>query len=114
MFQLYVMFGNANESWDVESPAAQQVLAEHVSYLRTLERDGIMFMGGPFRASDYDWNGSGMIMVRARDIVEARAIAERDPLYLGGFRTYEVRGWQLNEGALSFTLHLDANRIDIH
>lgn len=72
-----------------------------------------MFMGGPFRAPDYDWDGSGMIIVRAESLAHARAVAERDPLFTEGLRTYEVCGWQLNEGRLVLTVDLDSNLVGI-
>ena len=113
LFQLYVLFGTPTARWDVESPGTQRVLGEHVEFLRGLERAGTMFMGGPFRAGDYTWNGSGMIVVRARSLAEAQALAEQDPLGRAGLRTYEVRGWQLNEGRLVLTVDLDSNRVGL-
>jgi uncharacterized protein YciI len=113
LFQLYIFFGTPSDTWDIEAESTQQVLAEHVEYLRNLERTGVMFMGGPFRAPDYEWDGSGMIAVRAESLAHAREIAERDPLFVHGLRTYEVRGWQLNEGRLVLTVDLDSNRIGI-
>ncbi len=89
------------------------MLAEHVEFLRGLERAGTMFMGGPFRAADYDWDGSGMIIVRASSLVAARELAEEDPLFLHGLRTYDVRGWQLNESRLSLSVDLDSNVVGL-
>ncbi len=113
LFQLYVLFGNPSERWDLEDPAVQETLGAHVAWLRGLESSGTMFMGGPFRAPDYEWNGSGMLMVRAESLAAANAIADQDPFVAGGYRTYDVRGWQLNEGQLVLTLNLDSNRIDV-
>ena len=113
LFQLYALFGTPSERWDIASAEVQRVLGEHVDFLRKLEATGQMFMGGPFRAADYEWDGSGMIIVRADSLASARATAERDPLFLAGLRTYDVRGWQLNEGRLALTLDLDSNRIEV-
>jgi uncharacterized protein YciI len=113
LFPLYVMFGSPTSDWDIESERTQRVLADHVSWLRGLERDGVMFMGGPFRAADYEWDGSGMIAVRAASLADAQAIAAQDPLHVDGLRAYEVRGWQLNEGRIVLTVDLDANRVGI-
>ncbi|WP_326836931.1 YciI family protein [Amycolatopsis rhabdoformis] len=113
LFQLYVFFGEPSEAWDLETDGTRTVLAEHVEYLRELERTGVMFMGGPFRAADYEWDGSGMIVVRAGSLAEARELAERDPLFVHGLRTYEVRGWQLNEGRLVLTVDLDSHRVGL-
>ena len=113
LFPLYVLFGIPTSAWDIESERTQRVLAEHVTWLRAIERDGVMFMGGPFRAADYEWDGSGMIAVRAASLTEAQAISAQDPLFVAGLRTYEVRGWQLNEGRIVLTVDLDANRVGI-
>ncbi|MFJ4922829.1 YciI family protein [Streptomyces sp. NPDC088725] len=113
LFQLYVMFGTPTGQWDIESERTQSALGEHVAYLRELESTGVMFMGGPFRAADYEWDGSGMIAVRAKSLAEARATAERDPLFTQGLRTYDVRGWQLNEGRMVLTVDLDSNKVGI-
>ena len=113
LFQLYILFGSPTAAWDIGSPATQDGLAVHVEYLRELERTGVMFMGGPFRAIDYDWDGSGMIVVRAGSLEEAQRRAEADPLFIRGLRDYEVRGWQLNEGRLVLTVDLDSNHVGV-
>jgi uncharacterized protein YciI len=113
LFQLYVLFGSPTERFDLKTETTREALAAHVAFLRGLERDGVMFMGGPFRAPDYAWNGSGMIVVRAESLARAEAIAARDPLARAGMRTYEIRGWQLNEGRLVLTVDLDSNVVGL-
>ncbi len=113
LFQLYILFGSPTSAWDIGSDATQDGLAAHVDYLRELERTGVMFMGGPFRAADYEWDGSGMIVVRAESLEEAQRRAEADPLFTRRLRDYDVRGWQLNEGRLVLTVDLDSNQVGI-
>jgi len=113
LFQLYALFGSPTASWDIDSETTASALGEHVEFLRKLEADGVMFMGGPFRAPDYEWDGSGVIFARARSLAHARELAERDPLFRHGLRSYDVRGWQLNEGRLVLTVDLDSNRVGI-
>jgi uncharacterized protein YciI len=113
LFQLYILFGSPTSAWDIGSTATQDALGAHVDYLRELERTGVMFMGGPFRAADYDWDGSGMIVIRAGSLEEAQRRAEADPLFTRQLRKYEVRGWQLNEGRLVLTVDLDSNQVGI-
>jgi uncharacterized protein YciI len=112
-FQLYVMFGHPTDKWDFEGEVVQRVLPEHGQWLFDLEEKGVMFMGGPFRAPDYEWDGSGAIFLRADSLAEAQSESERDPLFIEGLRTYDVRGWQLNEGRLNLSLNLHSNRIDV-
>lgn len=113
LFQLYVLFGTPTDRWDLGSDETKGPLGKHVAFLRELEASGQMFMGGPFRAPDYEWNGSGMIVVRASALADAEEVAARDPLAIAGLRTYEVRGWQLNEGRLVLAVDLDSNRVDV-
>ncbi|MGH2939433.1 MAG: YciI family protein [Solirubrobacterales bacterium] len=112
-FQLYGMFGTPTDQWDFEGEVVQRVLPAHATWIFGLEETGVMFMGGPFRAPDYEWDGSGVIFLRADSLAEAQKEAERDPLFIEGLRTYDVRGWQLNEGRLNLSLNLHSNRIDV-
>ena len=113
LYQLYALFGNPTEVWDVESEHLHGLLPEHALWLRGLEKSGTMFMGGPFRAHDDPWDGSGMMLARAGSLEDAKAIAAGDPLVIHGLRRYDVRGWQLNEGRIVLTLDLDSNVIDV-
>jgi uncharacterized protein YciI len=72
-----------------------------------------LYWAGRPGPDDYAWDGSGMIVVRADSLVEAWGIAERDPLFVEDMRSYEVRGWQLNEGRLVLSVDLDSNKVGI-
>ncbi len=69
-------------------PFTPEIIAKHVAYLKTLDEKGIFVAGGPF----IDYKG-GMVIVKAADIEEARAIAENDPFVKNGYDTYELRTW---------------------
>lgn len=62
----------------------------HVRHLQELERSGQLVMCGPFSDAP-----GGMVIIRAESREEAVAIAERDPYILSGFRSYELRTWDL-------------------
>ncbi|TVT60222.1 hypothetical protein FNH05_04770 [Amycolatopsis rhizosphaerae] len=80
-------------------------LDPHVEYQRKLERDGIMFAAGPFASEDLqEWKGDGMFVYRADSLEAATALAEADPMHIGGARTFRVRQWLLNEGTFSVQL----------
>jgi uncharacterized protein YciI len=81
------------------------LLPEHLTYTIGLEKKGVLFASGPFSASDQVTPGSGMTIVRASSLEEAKAIAEQDPFYVAGMRTFEIREWRLNEGSYTLTLH---------
>lgn len=101
LFQLYVLFGNPTGPLNLEQPAVQQTIAEHVAFLNQLENDGVMFMAGPFRAPDYAFDGSGMVVVRAESLAEAAKIAERDPLVRGVYAPMRYAAGSSTRGAWS-------------
>ena len=80
-------------------------LAEHLQFQIRIEQEGIMFAAGPLWAdNEEDWNGEGMVLIRARDIAHAREIAASDPMHASGARAFTVRPWMINEGG--FTLRV--------
>ena len=81
------------------------LLPEHLEYMISLEKKGVLFASGPFLASEQVAPGSGMTILRASSLEEAKATAEQDPFAASGMRTFEIREWQLNEGSYTLTLH---------
>ncbi len=81
------------------------VLPEHLEYMIGLEKRGALFASGPFLAGEQVAPGSGMTILRASSLEEAKATAEQDPFYASSMRSFEVREWQLNEGSFTLTLH---------
>ena len=82
------------------------IIEEHLNFQVQLEKDGILYAAGPLWTDDgEEWEGEGMVIVRAASIDEAKAVAERDPMHKAGARTYRVRPWLINEG--SVTVRLD-------
>jgi uncharacterized protein len=92
--RLYVILTTALASEDDLAEA----LPRHLEYTIGLERTGVLFASGPFVGASPVPPGSGMSVVRASSLDEARAIAESDPLNGGGLRRFDVREWRLNEG----------------
>ncbi|MEM8796384.1 MAG: YciI family protein [Pseudomonadota bacterium] len=77
-------------------------IAEHLEFQVKIEQEGIMFAAGPLWADDEEtWNGEGMVIIRAENLVEARKIAESDPMHQSGARDFAVRPWMVNEGGFS-------------
>ena len=96
--QLYVVFTKPTRGL---GPVMENLEA-HLAFQVSLEERGVMFGAGPFWTDDEkDWQGEGMVIVRARDLAEARAIAAEDPMHASGARSFEVRPWLLNEGTLT-------------
>lgn len=98
--QFYMVFMNVNENFQLGSPKMMEVLVDHLLFLHDLEERGVLFMAGPLRdgANPASWNGSGIAIIRAESIEDAKAIVAEEPFAKAGLRTNTVSGWQLNEG----------------
>ncbi len=77
-------------------------LADHLSYMIALEREGKLFASGPFGDGT---RRDGMTIVRAADAEEVRALALRDPFVINGIRTFKIERWTVMEGSLGVTLN---------
>src|ERR1022692_3617988 len=67
-----------------------ETIASHIEHLRILDQSGKLVLCGPFA-----YYPSGMIVIKAKDKNEATLIANEDPFVKEGFRTCEVRTWQI-------------------
>ena len=75
------------------------MLQQHLDYQISMEKSGVLFAAGPFWTNDeQQWRGEGMVVIRAKSLEAARAIASKDPMHASGARTFEVRPWLINEG----------------
>lgn len=94
-------------------PGTRELLPEHLDYQIRLEREGKLFGAGPIYAEDAEVPEGGMIVLRAKDLAEARALADADPMHKHGARTYSVQKWLLNEGALTMTVRFSDQSVVI-
>lgn len=85
-------------------PGMQAVLPAHLEYQIKLERDGILFGAGPLFKEGETVPYGGMIIVRAKNEAQARALADTDPFHAQGLRQYSLTRWMLNEGSMTFTV----------
>lgn len=77
-------------------------LEPHLKYQISLEEQGVMFGAGPFFAdNESDWNGEGMVIIRAGSLGEATSIAASDPMHANGARDFTVHPWLMNEGTIT-------------
>ncbi len=82
--------------------AVKAHLLEHLEYQLALEAKGAMFAAGPFADdNEQEWEGEGMVILRADSLEEARTLAENDPMHKSGARTFRLRPWMLNEGSIT-------------
>jgi uncharacterized protein YciI len=106
--RLYVVLSTAKRGSDLTSH-----LADHLEYMIGLENKGLLFASGPFSPSDGGAPGDGMTILRTKSLKQAHAIAARDPFFLGGLRTFEIREWTLNEGSIGLTVTLSDQTVTV-
>ncbi len=54
-----------------------------------------------------------MFIIRAKTLAEAKTIAASDPMHMAGARSFRVRPWLLNEGALFMRLSLSDGKLKL-
>ena len=89
------------------------VLAAHLDYMIDLEKRGIIFASGPLAGPEQQPQGEGLTIVRAASAAEARAIAEGDPFFKNGLRTFELKEWTVMEGMLGLRVNLSDQTIEL-
>jgi hypothetical protein len=87
--------------------------AAHFEYLAKLEEDGKIFAAGPLHSEKDEVTGNSLIAVRADSIEEARALAEADPYFQSGFRSFTVRPWKINEGGFDLKIRFAAGIFEL-
>ncbi len=102
-FEVYVAESTPQKAPDV----LKTVLPDHLAYIQGLERSGQLVMAGPLSDdTGEEMQGAGMLVLRASSMDEARTLAANDPMHKTGARTFTLRKWLVNEGALSITVGL--------
>jgi hypothetical protein len=108
--QLYAIFTTPTDGL---GPVFANIEA-HLEFQVELERQGIMFAAGPMWTDDeQSWEGEGLVIIRAATREEAIEIAERDPMHKSGARTFRVRPWMINEGAMTVRIDFSTQKFEI-
>jgi uncharacterized protein len=98
------------------SPAPEKLkalLPEHLEYMISLEKRGVLFASGPLADGDGPPNGAGLTILRAADAREARELAEADPFVRNGLRTFELKEWTIMEGTLGLRVNLSDQSVEV-
>ena len=91
----------------------QPFLMAHLEYMIALEKRGLVFASGPLADGEGPPGGHGLTVLRAANAKEARALAEADPFFVNGFRTFELKEWTLMEGTLGVRVNLSDQSIEV-
>ena len=88
-------------------------LMAHLEYMIGLEKRGVVFASGPLADGEGPPGGHGLTVLRAGSAEEARAIAEADPFFVNGLRTFELKEWTVMEGTLSLRVNLSDQSVEV-
>ena len=91
----------------------QPFLSAHLEYMIGLEKRGHVFASGPLTDGEGPPSGQGLTVLRAKDANEARALAEADPFFINGLRSYELKEWTVMEGMLGLRVNLSDQTIEV-
>jgi len=107
--KLYVLISKLSVPPDKLKP----FLSAHLEYMIGLEKRGLVFASGPLSDGEGPPTGQGLTILRAKNAAEARALAEGDPFFVRGLRTFELKEWTVMEGALSLRINMSDQSIEV-
>ena len=91
----------------------QPFLMAHLDYMIALEKRGLVFASGPLADGEGPPSGHGLTVLRAANAMEARALAEADPFFVNGLRTFELKEWTIMEGTLGLRVNLSDQSVEV-
>ena len=107
--KLYVLFSKPLVAPEQLKP----FLPAHLEYMIGLEKRGVVFASGPLADGEGPPSGHGLTVLRTTDAQAARAIAEADPFFANGLRTFELKEWTVMEGTLSLRVNLSDRSVEV-
>ncbi len=88
-------------------------LLAHLEYMIGLEKRGLVFASGPLADGEGPPSGHGLTVLRAESAAQARALAEADPFFANGLRTFDLKEWTVMEGTLSLRVNLSDQSVEV-
>jgi uncharacterized protein len=107
--KLYVLISKPS----VPPEKLQPFLLAHLEYMIELEKRGHVFASGPLADGEGPPTGQGLTVLRAKDAKEARTLAEADPFFKAGLRSFELKEWTINEGSLGLRVNFSDQSIEV-
>jgi hypothetical protein len=84
-------------------------IPDHLRHLLAMEKSGVLLASGPFLEAG-QVGLRAMMIIRAKDLAEARRIAEEETLHKLGLRRFTIEEWQLNQGRISVQIDFSDQR----
>jgi uncharacterized protein YciI len=78
-----------------------------------LEKRGVLFASGPLTEPDGAPSGHGLTVLRVNDAAEARRIAQAEPFFAQGLRSFELKEWTVMEGMLGVRVNLSDQTVEV-
>jgi uncharacterized protein len=91
----------------------QPFLLAHLEYMVSLEKRGLVFASGPLSDGEGPPSGHGLTVLRAASAQDARALAEADPFFANGLRSFELKEWTVMEGTLGLRVNLSDQSVEV-
>jgi uncharacterized protein len=107
--KLYVMIAKPL----VPPEKLKPLLAAHLDYMVGLEKRGVLFASGPLTEPDGAPSGHGLTVLRVKNAAEARAIAQAEPFFAQGLRSFELKEWTVMEGMLGVRVNLSDQTVEV-
>ena len=107
--KLYVLLSTPRVAAEKLTP----LLAAHLDYMVGLEKRGVVFASGPLSDGDGPPSGHGLTVLRVASAAAARAIAEADPFFVNGLRSFELKEWTVMEGTLGLRVNLSDQSVEV-
>jgi uncharacterized protein YciI len=85
---------------------SDDLTTRHVAFLVELESRGVTFMSGPLGVDASGWHGSGLTVIRAESLNDAREIMAVEPYSVSGVRIQTIRPWYVTSGAMGIGVRL--------
>jgi len=95
MTQAFVIDYRRGPAWLDRKSVFKQPLQGHLAYMRTLQGQGTLVLGGPFLD-----DAGGLIVVKAEGVAQAEALMRADPAVQDGVMVAEAHPWKLMAGSL--------------
>ena len=107
--KLYVLLSKPR----VPPEKLKAVLPAHLEYMIALEKRGLVFSSGPLTEPGAEPAGYGLTILRTKDAGEARAIAEAEPFFVHGLRSFELKEWTVMEGTLGLRINFSDQSVEV-
>ncbi len=109
--KLYLVFLRPTETVDERGEARKA----HFEFVRGLESSGKLFLAGPYIDEETEKpTGEGLFIMVASTQSEIEQILKDDPFFQGGYRTYHIQPWRLNEGRITVTLNYSDKSLSLN